>query len=227
MKFLAPLLCVLSTFAGMPHTTWAEPKESEVKEFQETKTKAEAGDVNAEYKLASMYARGFGTPKDDGIAVMWYRKVAAKNDARGQSMLGVMYTNARGVDRDYEVALQWFRKAAAQKSAHAEYNLGHMYAAGKGVPADEKESAAWYRKAAEHNDLNSQRILGSLYAAGRGVPKDMVQAHAWTRVSAPPEDAATLAQLKKFESEMTAEQIAEATKLAKEIAARVAPPKKP
>ncbi len=198
------------------------PTEAEVREFLETKSKAEAGNVDAQYKLGGMFAKGAGTAKDDASAVLWYRKVAEQNDPRGQSMLGVMYTNARGVPRDYAIALKWFHKAAEQNSAHAQYNLGHMYGAGKGVPQDDTKSAEWYRKAAEQNDVNSQRILGALYAAGRGVPQDLVQAHAWTKVSGAIENDATKQQLMKLEAQMTAEQKAAAVEAAKEIETRVA-----
>ena len=203
----------------------SEPTAAELNEFQETKVKADAGDVSSQYKLAGLYSKGLGTTKDEAEAVRCYRQVADQNDARGQSMLGVMYTNARGVPRDYEIALKWFRKAAAQNSAHAQYNLGHMYSTGKGVAQDDVQSAAWYRKAAEQNDLNSQRILGTLYATGRGVPADLVQAHAWTKVSGSESDMAALKQLQqqlvKFESQMTADQILEAAKVAEEIATRM------
>lgn len=198
----------------------------DVRAFLETKTKAEAGDVDAQYKLGGMFAKGVGTAKDDATAVLWYRKVAEQDDARGQSMLGVMYTNARGVPRDYAIALRWFRKAAEQNSAHAQYNLGHMYGTGKGVPQDDAKSAEWYRKAAEQNDVNSQRILGALYAAGRGVPQDLVQAHAWTKVSGTVENAVTKQQLMKLETQMTAEQKTAAAEVAKEIETRLARLKK-
>ena len=225
-------LILLPRLGALPVAGGAEPAAADVKsvaeakEFLEVKAKAEADDVDAQYKLAGLYARGVGTAKDDAVAVAWYRKVAEQNDARGQSMMGVMYTNARGVPQDYAIAMEWFRKAAAQNSAHAQYNLGHMYGAGKGVAKDETESAAWYRKAAEQNDENSQRILGALHAAGRGVPQDPVQAYAWTKVSLRGTNAAANQQLEQLATPMTAEQKAAAEKVASEIVARIAELKK-
>lgn len=223
-SFVVPIFVLSALLLATP--AGAEPTAAEKQEFLEVKAQAEAGDVNAQYKLAGMYTKGAGTDKDDAAAVHWFRKVAEQNDRRGQSMLGVMYTNARGVPRDYELAIQWFRKAAAQQSAHAQYNLGHMYATGKGVTQDDAESAAWYRKAAEQNDLGSQRILGSLYAAGRGVPQDMVQAYAWTKVACDDASAPAKQQLLKFEMQMTAEQKAAANAAVSEIVARLAKLKK-
>jgi len=217
MNYTTIALCLLATMALELRSGAAEPEAAEVRLFEETKTKAEMGDIDAQYKLAGMYGKGSGTAKDDAAAAQWYRKVAERNDRRGQSMLAVMYTNARGVPRDYDRAIELFRKAAVQNSAHAQYNLGHMYSTGKGVPKDDAESAVWYRKAAEQNETNSQRILGSLYAAGRGVPQDIVQAYAWTKVSSTPDNPTANQQLMKYAEQMTADQKAAADKAADEI----------
>lgn len=222
MNHLALLLCAFLAFVFGSYSAAAEPTAAEVQAFREAKTRAEAGDVNAQYGLAQMYNLGTGVPKSDAEAAIWYRKAAEQNDPRGQSMLGVFYTNARGVPRDYAEAMKWFRKAAEQNSSHAQYNLGHMYGSGKGVTKDDAESAAWYRKAAEQNSAVSQRVLGTLYALGRGVPKDLVQAHAWTKVGNGAGNEAAKQQLQKLETQMTPEQIAEAAKLAAEISARLA-----
>ena len=212
---------VLTAIVVAAPVCWGGPKDTLDREFQKTKAMAETGDVDAEYQLAKLYSSGKGTEKDEVEAVKWFRRVAAKNDARGQSMLGVMYTNARGVERNYCQAIKWFRKAAAQNSAHAKYNLGYMYAVGKGVPQDQAQSSVWYLKAANQNDAGSQRIIGDRYAAGRGVDKDLVQAYAWTQVVVPRGGAAAKKQLIAIESQMTPDQITEARKLAKEIAARL------
>jgi TPR repeat protein len=216
--FLILCFCLVHT---AEYSEAAKSKDTPVEEFQKTKARAEADDVDAQYQLAKFYSSGQGTEKNDAEAVKWYRRVAAKKDARGQSMLGVMYTNARGVERNYCQAIAWFRKAAARKSAHAQYNLGYMYAVGKGVPPDQKQASAWYLKAANQNDAGSQRIIGQRYAAGRGVDKDFVKACAWTQVVVPRGGKAAGKQLLAIESQMTPDQVTEARKLAKEISARL------
>ena len=220
----AVLVAVLAARAMIPLVVLGDAAGVLEEKYLETKARAEAGNVDAQYQLAGMYAGGKGTARDETAAVQWYRRVAEQNDARGQSMLGVMYTNARGVERDYDLAIMWFRKAAAQNSAHAKYNLGYMYAVGKGVPLDQTQATDWYRQAAELNDVGSQRILGSRYAAGLGVDKDLVQAHAWTQVGVPQGGAAAQEQLRALESQMTPEQVTLAGRLAKEISDRLAQP---
>jgi len=113
MNYSTLALCLFATVAAEPRSSGAEPPAADVRLFEETKTKAEMGDIDAQYKLGGLYGKGTGTAKDDAAAAQWYRKVAERNDRRGQSMLGVMYTNARGVPRDYDRAIELFRKAAA------------------------------------------------------------------------------------------------------------------
>ncbi len=193
--------------------------DAKAKEFLETKSKAEAGDADAQYALAGLYAKGVGVTKNEAESVKLYRALAERNDPRGQSMLGVMLTNGRGVTADFAEAIKWFRKAAEQNSTHAQYNLGYMYAVGKGVPRDDAESTRYYRLAAEQGDVASQRALASRYATGKGVPLDLVQALAWTKVIG---DPAAKRQMLVFEKQMTPTQIAEASRVAQIIAARLA-----
>ena len=53
----------LAIFACACWASAAEPTAHEVREFQETKAKAEAGDVNAQYKLGGMFGKGAGVPR--------------------------------------------------------------------------------------------------------------------------------------------------------------------
>ena len=55
--------------------------------FLKTKTKAEAGDANAQNLLGVMYDVGFGVSEDDKEAVKWYRKAAAQGNAQAQEEL--------------------------------------------------------------------------------------------------------------------------------------------
>jgi TPR repeat protein len=42
------------------------------------RAKAEQGDVQAEFRLASMYGSGNGAPRDYSLALRWYRAAAEK-----------------------------------------------------------------------------------------------------------------------------------------------------
>jgi uncharacterized protein len=90
----------------------------------------------------------------------------------------------------------------------------------------------WYRLAADEGNSVAQCVLGLLYAAGRGAPQDNVIADMWLNVAGGAvydydyEKSENLYQDKKFiEQRMTAAQIAEAQKLAREWKPTTQPPR--
>ncbi len=129
---------------------------------------------------------------------------------------------------DYATALRIFRQLAEQGDAKAQIKLGVMYARGwvvktkgkiieyRNVRPDHAEAARWFRKAAEQGDADAQYNLGIMYANGRGVTQDYVQAHMWYNLAAA-QGKETASKLRDItEKMMTAEQIAEAQRLARE-----------
>jgi uncharacterized protein len=108
------------------------------------------------------------------------------------------------------------RVKAEQGDAQAQYNLGVMYSKGQGVLQDDKEAVKWYRKAAEQGNAEAQFNLGLLYEKGQGVPKDYVMAHMYYNIAAVSGNTIAIENRGLIEKEMTATQIAEAQKLARE-----------
>ncbi len=153
-------------------------------------------------------SHGFGTLK-------WSN--ATQND------VGLMYKNGRGGPRDYAEALKWFKKAADQDYNSAQYNLGQMYVFGRGVPQDDAEAVKWYRKAADQGYAEAQLNLGICYMNGQGIPQDRIAVHMWlnlaaSRLSAAQQElrAEAIADRDQISKLMTAGQIAEAQRLARE-----------
>jgi uncharacterized protein len=177
---------------------------------------AEQGDVNAQYKLGSMYLNGKGVAEDATEAVKWYRKAAEQGVAIAQFLLGCMYANGEGVAEDATEAVKWYRKAAEQGVAIAQCNLGLMFLNGEGVAEDDAEAVKWFKKAAEQGYLDAQYNLGLMYANGEGVATDNVFAYKWWNLAA----ARGVENAKKNKSilveRMTREQIAEGQKLSRE-----------
>jgi len=145
------------------------------------------------------------------------KALAEKGDARAQNQLGYMYDNGRGVQKDDREAVAWFRKAALQGHASAQINLGLMYAEGEGVPQDDKEAVAWYRKAALQGEAMAQYNLGVMYYKGQGVLEDYVAAYAWLNLAAANGDALAMKNKPLIAKLMTAEQIAKAQELSREM----------
>ena len=69
------------------------------------------------------------------------------------------------------------------------------------------------RRPAEQGDADAQFALGDMYASGRGVPQDDVEAHMWTDLAV----ARSSGEDRDFyAAKMTAEQVVEAQRLARE-----------
>jgi hypothetical protein len=131
-----------------------------------------------------------------------------------------MYENGQGVPQDDVEAVRWYRLAADQGLADAQDYLGRSYLDGRGVPQDDAEAARWFRAAATEGHAGAQFRLGMMYDLGRGVPQDYVEAHMWFNLAAAQssgEDRDTVVERRDSVAErMTAEQIAEAQRRARE-----------
>ena len=126
-----------------------------------------------------------------------------------------MYEHGDGISQNYGEALKWYDLAAKQGDAKGQFNLGVMYRDGKGVPKNYAEAIKWFRLAAGQGFAIAQYNLGLMYANGLG-PQDYVQAHIWLSLSAAQgtQDAGKNREI--VERYMTATQIAEARKLARD-----------
>ena len=95
-----------------------------------------------------------------------------------------------------------------------------MYTKGEGVPENDTEAVKWYRMAAEQGIASAQYNLGVMYANGQGVPQDYVQAHKWVNLAASRTTGEVAEQsrllIDQLAEKMTASQVAEAQKLARE-----------
>jgi TPR repeat protein len=90
-----------------------------------------------------------------------------------------------------------------------------MYYNGRGIQRDYAEAAKWARKAADQGYASAQAYLGIMYWNGQGVPQDAVQAYMWLNLAAAQEPDA-VGKRDVAASQMTADEIAEAQRLARE-----------
>ncbi len=134
--------------------------------------------------MGTLYFGGVGVPKNDELAVQWFRKAADQGDAHAQSAIGFLYSSGKGMPKNDELAAQWFRKAADQGDAHAQSAMGFLYSSGKGVPKNDELAAQWYLKAADQGDAHARFTMGVFYSKGLGVSHDDVQAAWWFRKAA-------------------------------------------
>lgn len=116
-------------------------------------------------------------------------------------------------------------RSLAETSAHAlaQYYVGMMHYRGEGVEQSYAEAAKWFRKAAEQRVKQAQYRLGELYLNGKGLPKDYEYAYAWYRVGAEHKHGRSISALEKAKSNLSAEELEEAEKLARELIKKFGP----
>ncbi len=183
--------------------------------------RAQAGDPEAQYDLASRYAGGRGVPKNPRRAAKWYRAAAEADYARAQSSLGLAYYWGTGVQQNYAKAAEWLRRAGEQNMAGSQYMLGLMHESGKGVPKDLPQAALWHRRAAQRGNLYAQQRLAMLARDGRGVPMDKIEAYKWLELAIPqlnssPARESWIKMQAQIGTAMTHEGIARARRLAQD-----------
>ena len=110
---------------------------------------AEQGDINAQFKIGSMFLDGEGRERDTKEAFKWYRKAADAGYAEAELVVGFAFLfGSRVVKNTYEAAI-WIRKAARKGVHVAQAELGKLYITGKGVPQNNRLAHAWLSLAAD------------------------------------------------------------------------------
>jgi TPR repeat protein len=165
-------------------------------------------------------------PKDPERAAKWYRAAAEQGYGPAQGSLALAYYWGTGVARDHVKAAHWYRRAAEHDLAGAGYMLGLIYWSGEGVAKDIALAAHWHGQAAEHGNHYAQQFLARLYRDGRGVARDKVQAYKWLDLAIPglkpsPARDSWIEMREQLGETMTAEEIAEARRLAREWTPKV------
>lgn len=113
---------------------------------------AEAGDAQAQFKLALMFDAGKGAQQDFAEAAKWLHRAARQGLVAAQYNLGAMYDAGRGVAQDHAEAGKWYRAAAEQGYVSAQKNLAVKYGLGQGVPQSHIEAYIWSALAAQSGD---------------------------------------------------------------------------
>jgi TPR repeat protein len=108
---------------------------------------AEAGDPDAQYRMAIMAQNGLGMHDNLALAFRYMQQAAQSGHALAQHGLAFMYLEGECTDQDGEKAVEWFKKAAEQGLAGSQTTLGMMYEEGRGVAQDMDEARKWYKLA--------------------------------------------------------------------------------
>lgn len=114
----APTLTPPSAATTMPAASPpAKPERATM--YQQLLAAAEAGEPQAQYRLALAFAAGPAAIRDEQKAAYWMQRAAESNHAEAQFALGKMYERGRGVPQDLVIAKHWYERAAAAGHAPA------------------------------------------------------------------------------------------------------------
>lgn len=118
-------------------------------EFSIRKKLAEEGDPIAQLRIADCYAQGFAVPKDHNIALTWYKKSAAQNNAIAYYMLADYCFKGLFVVQNKKSANDLLHISATLSYRRAQYRLGQLYlTGGEGYPKNVNFALHWLHKAA-------------------------------------------------------------------------------
>lgn len=125
-------------------------------------TKAQQGDVSAQFWLGTAYEQGWFGKADYQEALEWLRKAAKRGNPDAQNCLGQMYESGEGVPQNYVQAAKWYRKAAEHVpnlggAGQGRNNLGLLYLSGDGVPKDAVLAYMWFRLAGTEVNLSAAK----------------------------------------------------------------------
>ena len=110
---------------------------------------ADAGHVDAAYRLAGLYELGLGVETDTLQALHYYALAAGGGHTKAAYEMGAILANGRGVDADPAAAVPWYTQAAEAGHGRAQYALATLYLTGSGVAVDYPEAYYWYSRAVE------------------------------------------------------------------------------
>ncbi len=132
------------------------------KAVQMLKDAAGRGLVMADYRLAKLYERGEGVPRDMAASRSWTEKAAIGGNVKAMHDLAVFYAEGDAGPQSYAAAVEWFRQASDHGLVDSQYNLAVLYEQGLGLSQDKPEAAYWYEVAGRAGDQDAARRARAL-----------------------------------------------------------------
>lgn len=163
---------------------------------------SEGGNLEAMFALAQYYERGYGTGKDETLAVHWYQCAAHQGHSNAQYHLAKCFEEGRGTNADMLEATRWCLRAAENNCSDAMVTLAGYYENGTAQEyrmiedkdgmyeriivrvQSPEEAFIWYQKAANVFNVYAMYKLGVCYEEGIGTPADQGKAEYWLSAAA-------------------------------------------
>lgn len=138
-------------------------------------TKADAGDMVAQFRVGNIYETGNGAPSSSEKAKKYYLMAANQGYAEAQNSIGSIFQ----AGKNYAEAKLWYERAAAQNHPWATTSLGYLYDIGLGVPQDRSKGFELYSRAANLGWADAMWNIANMYGAGQLGKTDLVLACVW------------------------------------------------
>jgi TPR repeat protein len=139
------------------------------------------GYSQAQLMVANILDKGIGTDKNHAEALVLYKKLAKKNNAKALYYLGKLYSNSpETIDKGFEYALL----SAKKDYVLAQYLVAQIYHVGNKKFRDLKQAKYWYQKAAQQGNTKAQYNLANFYYLGNGTEKSFKKAFKWYQKAA-------------------------------------------
>lgn len=180
------------------------------------------GDADAQWHLGDAYHYGRGVTQDDAEALRMYRAAAEQDSSAGQWRLGNVYFHGWEVTRDYADAARWYRAASEQGSAEGQWRLGSAYYFGAGIAQGLRRGGPVVSGGGGAGQRGASVATGHVVRHG---PRRAAGSRGGVRVAQPrgcagPREQGAAGRDGLAES-MTAEQVAEAQRMARELWGRI------
>ncbi len=146
---------------------------------QSLREAASAGDMTAQFIVASHYLDGRNVQQDFAKAAYWYEQAASRGLGPAQYRLATLFERGKGLPQDAAAALKWYERAADAGNVKAMHNAAVIAAGAKAGTPNYDKAFRWFGKAAQRGLKDSQFNLAVLYERGLGTKIDQAEALFW------------------------------------------------
>ncbi|CAG8597662.1 21589_t:CDS:2 [Cetraspora pellucida] len=136
--------------------------------------------------LADCYNYGFGTPRNEDLSFMWYKKAVESGSVNAENGLAGCYKTGFGTKKDKSKTALHYKNATKKGNCTAMLYLGWCYEKGFGLVKDYDQSMSLYEKADKNGNLLAFYSLDKLQ---RKVNKTASQPPSEPSVSSPQSDS--------------------------------------
>ncbi len=150
------------------------------------KDAAGRGLVMAEYRLAKLYEKGEGVPRDIAASRAWTEKAAIGGNVKAMHDLAVFYAEGDAGPQSYAAAVEWFRQASDAGLVDSQYNLAVLYEQGLGLSQDKAEAAYWFEVAGRAGDQDAARRARAMFGEMQPTQAEAIKRKARAFAPKPP-----------------------------------------